>query len=65
MRTYYTALETEVRFATRTYPSGTYVRVISGLVHDGVALVSFPEGEETYIAAWRMATPPPRAEVAA
>ena len=61
MSHYFTALETDVRFIHRSYPAGTYVRVMSALVDDGVALVRFPEGEETYLAAWRMTTPPERA----
>jgi hypothetical protein len=65
MSTYQTITETEVRFSSRVYPVGTKVQVLSGLVHDGVALVRFPEGEETYLAAYRMEQPPQRATAAA
>lgn len=58
---YSTETVTEVRFTSRVYPTGTAVRVLSPLVDDGVCLVRFPAGEETYLAAWRLVAPPARA----
>lgn len=62
---YLTTSTTEIRFATRTYAPGTFIQVLSYLVHDGVCLCQFPGGEETYVAAWRLENPPRRKEVAA
>lgn len=49
-----------VRFASREYGVGTEVEILSKLVHDGVFLARFPEGQETWLAAWRVKSPPMR-----
>jgi hypothetical protein len=61
MNTYATHTTTAVNFVHSAYPAGTGVTVCSALVHDGVCLVRFPQGEETYVAAWRLWNPPARA----
>jgi hypothetical protein len=53
-------LTTEVRFTRKHYKPGTQVEVLSKLVHDGVFLARFPNGEETWLAAWRVINAPPR-----
>jgi hypothetical protein len=72
--TTYTA--TEVSFSDKLYPVGTQVQVCSALVHDGVFfalqvcsalvhdgvfLARFPQGHETWLAAWRVEDAPRRA----
>jgi|1185.fasta_scaffold33257_2 hypothetical protein len=52
-----------VRFKHKSYSAGTQVTILSNLVHDGVFLARFPEGEETYLSAWRVDNPPKRGPV--
>lgn len=42
------------------YPEGTTVKVLSKVVHDGVCLVRFPGGEETYLSISRLSSNPGR-----
>jgi hypothetical protein len=60
---YFTETTVAVNFSRRSYVPGTRVAVLSKLVHDGVCLVRFPMGEETYLAGWRLENPPQRASV--